>query len=891
MSEHMVDVAMHALARHACSTKRLEPVAPRFRIQGFDEELLWPLPPHQVAALRALFPGTSSVIPQHKIIDLDDELAYRSEYKAVRCGINPWHNATHFIDSLTIDTVGDAASWTQVQEDAMAFGTTVHVLPSDAVGGAVTVSYDDRSSTWESVDDCVLGFWNACSVHVAPITSGVRAMLVFRMRREDDENSSDSDSDRGRYSDVERCAFDDDSDYGDVASNAETSAATDPECIATHAQMLDAVAAVADYTRIAVGMRVYHRGALSSMDDLSDNIGDAITFLVSTNVLDVAVFSSGSSDAVLFDPRCHVPASVVAACTRDSLQNFLARDDALVNDATMIDVVFWPKTHRVYFLGFEAATSLLSSYVAGGSTDLLGFKTLREMASATISMLGEELCPQLHVPFDTWASLGACLLEYGDMDLAMDLLSKTTESRFWATPAIVCDWFRALVTRYGWHVVLPPYLNLIERACRSTDAMHMHLMASLVEDNKLCVQQRHATELLDAVLCLLLKRQRSAGQLSHIDRFVNDALRVSLCLVDESTDPLVGGIVATRLPPPILALVESFLPPRWTLVRALTCDTRLQSSLPAALLLLRPSGLALQPYIDLAIHLYEVSTGGVDYDGYVALLQLTHGTSSFDVIFDKALTEGMRPHFWSDLLATPGLQLAPPQTARLVAATMHRFRGTNFAEIPDRDDLSGITSAAQDGARLFAALDDAPGLARLLEYAYALEAAHEAPITFIMDFFVPLHDTCVESQRLEVAAALAAHGLPRLSERLADLAASKGTTRRQRWNWCRRHCDHIGHFAEGEHPSTFELDASRYCTKKAIKKSYVPLRRYPEHIRDVCIEAYSENADVYTLINHPYELVQKMQDAANRLQASLDAGRQGSAKRMPLDAGSSPKCE
>ncbi|EQC40340.1 hypothetical protein SDRG_02241 [Saprolegnia diclina VS20] len=72
-------------------------------------------------------------------------------------------------------------------------------------------------------------------------------------------------------------------------------------------------------------------------------------------------------------------------------------------------------------------------------------------------------------------------------------------------------------------------------------------------------------------------------------------------------------------------------------------------------------------------------------------------------------------------------------------------------------------------------------------------------------------------------------------------------------------------------------------------EGYVSLRRYPEHIRDVCVVDQSENADVYKLINHTDELVQKMQDAANRLQVSLDTSRQRSAKRQMLDDGSSPK--
>ena len=69
-------------------------------------------------------------------------------------------------------------------------------------------------------------------------------------------------------------------------------------------------------------------------------------------------------------------------------------------------MVFWPKAHRVYFLGFESATTLLTSYVAGGSTDLLGLATLRELASATIHMLRDDIYRMydLHVtPFRSHA--------------------------------------------------------------------------------------------------------------------------------------------------------------------------------------------------------------------------------------------------------------------------------------------------------------------------------------------------------------------------------------------------------------------------------------------------------------------------------------------------------
>ena len=98
------------------------------------------------------------------------------------------------LDKLVIDTVDDAEAWKPMSTHVSHFGTMAVTLPSDAVGGAVTISHENRSTTWDTVADCLLGFFDTCSVHVAPITSGARATLFFCAKTEECDSDDDDET-------------------------------------------------------------------------------------------------------------------------------------------------------------------------------------------------------------------------------------------------------------------------------------------------------------------------------------------------------------------------------------------------------------------------------------------------------------------------------------------------------------------------------------------------------------------------------------------------------------------------------------------------------------------------------------------------------------------------
>ncbi|EQC34445.1 hypothetical protein SDRG_08214 [Saprolegnia diclina VS20] len=853
----MLKLATSALSYHACSVKRPAPITvPHIRVQGLDEELLWPLPPHQVAALHALYSsGTSIVILCDMLFEADSDAIYEHEDDADLDGVVDRLDQSDraviiALDKLVIDTTGDAEAWKPMSTHASLFGTMAVTLPSDAVGGAVTISYENRTTSWDTVDDCVLGFHDTCSVHVAPITSGARTTLFIRVAiqlrgSDDDDDDDDDDNDD-----------DDDDDERDET----------PMLLPTRAEMMDAVAATHTYKWVVIDMRIDNRGASSScsLDAMTGCLRNAVEYLVSTGVLDVAfVYPNEVSQNVLFHPACHVPASVVAAATRKRLQRFTFRELNMARG--QITMVFWPKAHRVYFVGLETAISLLTSHVAGGSTDLVGFATLRELASATIHTLckATRALLDLRMTSDDWANLSAFVVNHGDVDLAMDFLWHVGD-HYWKFGALTIrrDWLRVLVARCGWRTVLGPFIRIIQRSYSYSYAgtMLMDLVAGLVENNRLCVRQHHATEFLASALEELLQ-----VFLCQSGNFLQNALCVSLCLTAESADPLVGGALAQRLPLPLVEHIDSFGAPRYTLADALLWyRSSFQYALPSVLLALLPSFgvLALQPFITIALQLFGPSEYTLYDNGIVALLQLTHGTTSFDAALDIALASNMKTAHWTRFLQTTALQLAPAHAARLLAHVTARFDATVVTPLHDTDEVCKLTSDAPGAVWICAHFDDTPGLAELLAYAKALEAAHEAPITVIMDVIVPFHDQAVNAGHSDFARTLAAIGLPQLTARLAALSAPTIARERssKRCRWCPRYCDEVADFARSSR-------RVMYVSDKVARTMCVPLRRYPEHVGDVCWAELRNNQLV--LVNNTDELVAKMRDAATRLESSL----------------------
>ncbi|EQC26051.1 hypothetical protein SDRG_16117 [Saprolegnia diclina VS20] len=82
---------------------------------------------------------------------------------------------------FAIDVTGDATKLKPAKKrrPRHTFATVIYFFPSNCVGGAVTISDNDWTTTFEAVDGCFLSFYSTCDVTVAPITSGHRACAVY----------------------------------------------------------------------------------------------------------------------------------------------------------------------------------------------------------------------------------------------------------------------------------------------------------------------------------------------------------------------------------------------------------------------------------------------------------------------------------------------------------------------------------------------------------------------------------------------------------------------------------------------------------------------------------------------------------------------------------------
>ncbi|EQC27711.1 hypothetical protein SDRG_14464 [Saprolegnia diclina VS20] len=121
------------------------------------------------------------------------------EYDTIACGLKL--GARYYVYDFAhfaIDTVGSASALVPTSASPPGtFATLLYFMPSDCTGGAVTVTYDDRTTTYETLSGHSVVFFNTCHVSVAPITSGTRGVFVHHVSHEDYD--SDYTAIQGRY--------------------------------------------------------------------------------------------------------------------------------------------------------------------------------------------------------------------------------------------------------------------------------------------------------------------------------------------------------------------------------------------------------------------------------------------------------------------------------------------------------------------------------------------------------------------------------------------------------------------------------------------------------------------------------------------------------------------
>ncbi|EQC40339.1 hypothetical protein SDRG_02240 [Saprolegnia diclina VS20] len=860
MSQDLLELVLSVNAAHCSRAKHPTPYAPRIRVEGLDDELTWPLRDAQIAALALKYPGDPIFVPESAMIFVDNDMFKHAlgqdDHEVIR-GLHPWGVYNITFTGLSIDRIGCPSAFDSTEPTDDTFGVQVHVLPSDVLGGAVTLAYEDRSTTWESVSDHMLGFYTACSLAVAPITAGARSVLLYRVDHGAYYDSNDSDN----------CDDSDDSDDDDVNAASIYMA---PMPRPTQALMHRAISK--PLSHIALCVRIPHTGPMS-FALLAGDAKATVDYLVSTTLLDVALLHG---ERPVFHPACETPTSVVAATTRASLFHALNWHTDYTPREGIMHICFWPKAHRVYLLGLEAALPLVQRLVDGDSTvDRLGATSVRAFMTATVDMVRLRLQKRcrLAIASSTWSTLGALLLDFGDVDLCMLFLQHTaTDGLFWSVVNAVRDWFLALVTRCGWQPLLPHLQSLMDATSASRDVMFLCLVERLILNNRLCVRQRHLTELLKAVLQTVLQRCARQTSAQHAITFVRAALRIASCLAVEGSDVVVGSVLSERLPASVLAIVESF--DTNTLARAVQLNEDLKRELPKVLWGLRDAGLQLptQTYLQIATA-YYCKKSDCHRCGLAALLLLTRDTLAFDSVFDAALRRDMDLEIWADVLVTPGMHLAASQATSLLAQVAAAVVDvTPIVEITETTCLHYAVSQIQGALSICHYLKDDQAVATVLERVFSMQAMHTAPITFVMDVLVPLHDTCVGLNRSTLAHALATRALSVVSAHLAAF----GT--RDHWTTSAWACDCcvcklVVAFADSSEPPHAWRFVLGYCRHlRTLVETGTVFHRYPSHERDVCLKTTDDDDDRhFTLSNHTTELLEQMRDAKARLEQSLVA--------------------
>lgn len=852
MSHTMLELALSVDATYCGRAEHPVPYTPKIQVNGMRDPLTWPLSAAQLAELSALYPGNPIRIPWTSITRSCRENVFEHLGKMLHPvrSMLPWGKDSIGFKMLTIDRVGTAAAIELPNDfsDTNMYGIMVHVLPSDAVGGAVTVSYNDQTTVWDDVQDRQFAFNPACSVQVAPIVSGTRAALVYSIAYAV-EDASDDEELFNWY--------------------------LDPIPRPTIACMQDAVADSSQHTHVALRWRFPHAGPLS-FDALTGKAKAVVEYLVSTRVVDVALFQpDGTTDEVVFHPACNVPVLVVASSPHARLCELSAWADDAAPEPDTIYVAFWPKPHRVYFVGFARMVELLQTPRDALSTELAdSFDTMSDLVAAVNRMLRVGIRERyaMRIERADWYLLGSLLLHQlgrDDIDVCMHFLESTVHNNvFWAVAGLAPIWFLDVVTRYGWQHVQPLLLSLIEDSHTSYDASFMHLLVGLVNDNRLRLRQRHATEFLKAVLTLLLRRRDGPSRLPNQDVFLQGALRVMSCLATENTDSVVGGLLEQRLPAPLVAIIAGFDPNHCSLLQAVHSTAKLQQEVPKTLWELRnvPLALPLQPYIDVAIAYYS-TTEDCDSLGLGALLKVTAGTPAFDAAVDAGLHQKLDVSIWVDVLAAPRTHLAPSFAARLMAQVLAAVtRVTPLKVQTDATCLRTLAVRVQHAIWICHHLCADDALATIRDRLFTQQAMHVDQVTFVMDVFVPLFDAFVDSDLASLATDLAMRSVPVLAARLA-LLSTRETSTMAAWPCDCRICAELKAFATDPEPASerFVTHWCKYLTQRM--KAGTAFHWYPSHAEDLCWELVDETCPV--LINHPTHLVNEMHDANARLEHSL----------------------
>ncbi|KDO20173.1 hypothetical protein SPRG_14521 [Saprolegnia parasitica CBS 223.65] len=408
----------------------------------------WPLSTETVAALIAAYPER---VPA-KDVTVHNYHFFRGDFfvdSNILGALDPAPDDSNYFSMaykptlahFAIDLTGDASTLTPTSRPPPhTFATVVYFFPSTCVGGAVTISDDDWTTTFEALDGCFLSFYSTCQVTVAPITSGHRSVAVYY------------------------AAYDlGESGWHDTVPTAWFAPRPLPSI-----QELQDVAGHYDHDG-SIGVAIGLETRSSTFDSLHGRDKAIVDRLLAADVYDIALVQTGDdgkkhtdANAALpasFHPLCATPTLVQEIYHQTPIHEFAADTDEYESPGCFLLV--WPKAARVHILGYNRLIALLRANVDG---DDLGFGSLNSVFTAAFRYFyrrprdndgrGSSLNrsefrsqePERPNPDQITNKMASVLYNHGDLHLIETFLDVHDQ---WADDETMANWIVAVVRRFG----------------------------------------------------------------------------------------------------------------------------------------------------------------------------------------------------------------------------------------------------------------------------------------------------------------------------------------------------------------------------------------------------------------------------------------------------------
>ncbi|KDO21919.1 hypothetical protein SPRG_13101 [Saprolegnia parasitica CBS 223.65] len=408
----------------------------------------WPLSTETVAALVATYPKR---VPA-KDVTIHNYHFFRGDFfvdSTILGALDPAPDDSNYFSMaykptlahFAIDLTGDASTLTPTtRPPPHTFATVVYFFPSTCVGGAVTISDDDWTTTFEALDGCFLSFYSTCNVTVAPITSGHRSIAVYYAAYDLGES--------GWHDTVPKAWF-------------------APRPLPSIQELQD-VACHYDHEG-SIGVAIGLETRSSTFDSLNGRDKAIVDRLLAADVFDIALVRTGDDDkkhtdanAALpetFHPLCGTPALVQEIYEQTPISEFAADTDEF--EAPGCFLLVWPKAARVHILGYNRLIALLR---ANMDVDVLGFGSLHSVLTAAFRYFyprprdndgrGSSLDgsgfqlqePESPGPDRITSKMASLLYEHGDLRLIETFLDVHNQ---WADDETMANWIVAVLRRFG----------------------------------------------------------------------------------------------------------------------------------------------------------------------------------------------------------------------------------------------------------------------------------------------------------------------------------------------------------------------------------------------------------------------------------------------------------